>query len=391
MVDANGNKYYAYILVYVDDLLVIDKNPMLHMNQLKESYTVCKDTIKTPNIYLGADIKSVSYSDGTKAWTMGSETYVKGAVKNIKARLQEDGYRFNSKLSSIEYSAKQPFSTIDYRPELDTLTECNDDQAQFFQNIIGILRWLVELGQIDIAYETSVLSSYNASPRTGHLIQVLHIIKYLDIHPTNELTFDPQEFVFTETEEIETESKKRAMSQLYVDAAKDLPTNAPEPLGQPVQVNCFVDSDHAGDRITRRSHTGIILYLNKAPISWYSKKQSTVESSTFGSEFVALRLAVEQIISLCYKLRMLGIPIDGRANIFCDNESVFKNATLAESRLTKKHNSVCFHRVRESVAAGITMPFKVKSDYNLADLLTKSLSPHKRLALQKLIIPEHDG
>jgi hypothetical protein len=131
------------------------------------------------------------------------------------------------------------------------------------------------------------------------------------------------------------------------------------------------------------------MYLNTAPISWYSKKQSTVESSTFGSEFVALRISAEQIISLRYKLRMFGIPIDGPANVFCDNESVFKNASLAESRLKKKHNSVCFHRVRECVASAILMPFKVGTDFNLADILTKSLPAIKRLVLRKMIMPTH--
>ena len=86
---------------------------------------------------------------------------------------------------------------------------------------------------------------------------------------------------------------------------------------------------------------------------------------------------------------MLGVPLQGRANVFCDNDSVFKNASIAESCLTKKHNSVCFHHVRESVASGIAMPFKVKSDFNLADILTKSLPAHKRLFLQKLIMPSH--
>ena len=150
-----------------------------------------------------------------------------------------------------------------------------------------------------------------------------------------------------------------------------------------------MDSDHAGDKITRRSHTGILLYINSAPISWYSKKQTTVESSTYGSEFVALRLASEQIISLRYKLRMFGIPINGYANVFCDNESVFKNASFAESRLKKKHKSICFHRVRECVASMILMPFKVGTNFNLSDILTKSLSPFKRLSLRKLIMPTH--
>jgi hypothetical protein len=79
-------------------------------------------------------------------------------------------------------------------------------------------------------------------------------------------------------------------------------------------VSCFVDADHAGCRITRRSHTGIIIYLQGAPIMWYSKWQNTVESSTHGSEFTAMKTANEQIEAFCYKLHMMGIPIEGPAN-----------------------------------------------------------------------------
>ena len=149
------------------------------------------------------------------------------------------------------------------------------------------------------------------------------------------------------------------------------------------------DSNYATDKDTQRSLTGALVYLNKAPITWFSKQQSTVESSTFGSEFVALRLATEQIISMRYKLRMFGIPIDGWANTFCDNESVFKNSSIAESRLKKKHNSVCFHRVREAVASSILIPLKVDSKFNLADILTKALPPPTRLAIRKMIMPSH--
>ena len=388
-IDSMGNEYYSYILVYVDDILVIDEDPRKYMEMLKDSYTVREDTIKESDQYLGADIAKVYFNDGTYAWTMGACSYCKNAIKNIKVRLSEDGFKFNSKLSSVEYSAKQPFSTQDYRPELDTSTECTPDQMHLYQNLIGVLRWIVELGRIDIAYECALLSSYLAFPRTGHLNQALHMFKYLDIHTESELTFDPKLYSIDTNVLNEADEKIKAMSSLYVDAKEELPPNAPKPRGKSVQVNCFVDSDHAGDKITRRSHTGILLYLNSAPISWFSKKQTTVESSTYGSEFVALRLASEQIIALRYKLRMFGIPIEGYANVFCDNESVFKNASFAESRLKKKHNSICFHRVRECVASMILMPFKVNTNFNLSDILTKSLSPFKRLALRKMIMPSH--
>ena len=85
---------------------------------------------------------------------------------------------------------------------------------------------------------------------------------------------------------------------------------------------------------------------------WYSKRQNIVEASTFGSEFQAMKNAVELIESLRYKLRMFGVPIDGPTNIFCDNEAVDKNTTLSESTLKKKHHSIAYHRCREAVVAG---------------------------------------
>ena len=86
---------------------------------------------------------------------------------------------------------------------------------------------------------------------------------------------------------------------------------------------------------------------------------------------------------------MFGVPIDDYARVMCDNEAVYKNASIAESRLRKKHNSICFHRVREAVASGILVPFKVQSKYNLADILTKCLPEPTRVALRHMIMPTH--
>jgi hypothetical protein len=119
-----------------------------------------------------------------------------------------------------------------------------------------------------------------------------------------------------------------------------------------------------------RSQTGIIIFLNHAPIVWYSKKQNTVESSSFGSEFVALQIAVGLIILLSYKLRMMGIPIDTPCLTLCDNETSIRNSTIPESMLKKKHNSIAYHRVREAVAANILCIGYIPSNDNLADMLT---------------------
>ena len=147
----------------------------------------------------------------------------------------------------------------------------------------------------------------------------------------------------------------------------------PEPRGKPVGVTMFVDAAFAGDPITRRSHTGVIIFINNAPIYWYSKRQATVEASTFGSEFVALRVAVEMNDALRYKLRMMGFPIANASNVMCDNKSVVSNVTKVESTLKKKHLSVAYHKVRESCAKGAIRVAYKPTGLNLADTATKVL------------------
>jgi hypothetical protein len=120
-------------------------------------------------------------------------------------------------------------------------------------------------------------------------------------------------------------------SAFYPNAMELLPPNAPVPRGKPVQMITFVHSDHEGNQLTRRSRTGVLIYLNHAPIIWYSKKHNSVEASTFGSEFMALKTAAELVSGLRYKLRMMGIPIEGATQMRVDNMSVVNNTSLPES------------------------------------------------------------
>ena len=158
----------------------------------------------------------------------------------------------------------------------------------------------------------------------------------------------------------------------YPDAAEALPGKKIEALGNPVRVRAYVDANHAGNMANRRSHTGILIYVNNAPITWYSKRQNTVESSSFGSEYIALRICTEMIEALRYKLRTFGIPIDGPADVFCDNQSVVTNSSVPASVLNKRHNAICYHSVREVQAAGIIRIGWIDGKFNLADLFTKT-------------------
>ena len=119
--------------------------------------------------------------------------------------------------------------------------------------------------------------------------------------------------------------------------------SAPRPLGKEVDLRLYTDSSHADDKLTRRSRTGYFVFMNMALIDWMSKKQATVETSTFGAEFVALKHGIERVRGLRYKLRMMGVQISGPTDVYGDNMSVIKNTQRPESTLKKKSNSICYH------------------------------------------------
>ena len=96
------------------------------------------------------------------------------------------------------------------------------------------------------------------------------------------------------------------MLDFYRDAKEDVLLDMPEPRGKEVAVHCFVDASHTSNKTTRRSQTEIIIFVNKSPIIFFSKKQNSVETSTFGSEFTAMKQAVELVKALRYKLQMFG-------------------------------------------------------------------------------------
>lgn len=390
MVKPDGFKYYAYLVQYVDDILCIDVDPKLTMNQIELMFRL-KDGIEKPTMYLGTDSREwlIQDEDGIdhNCWGIGSESYVKEAVKTAESNFEKIGLSYSS---SRKEGRNTPFKNPDYRPELDTTDICNDEQVTLFQNLIGMLRWTCELGRVDILHETSLLSQYLAQPRLGHLQEAINIFYYLKHHNRSWMVMDPRRFdvewVPRRDNDVHPRERAKAMKEIYPDAIDELPYNIPEPRGHAVDISAFVDADHAGNQVTRRSHTGIILFVNMAPIIWYSKRQNTVETSTFGSEFVALKIAVELIESLVYKLRMFGVPIEGETRIFCDNESVVNSSGYPETVLKKKHCSVAYHKVRESVAAGKTLVYYESTNSNLADLFTKPLSASKRIPLVQAIL-----
>jgi hypothetical protein len=122
---------------------------------------------------------------------------------------------------------------------------------------------------------------------------------------------------------------------IYAGAEGLIPDDNPIPLGKPVVMTTFVDANLYHDLVTGKSVSGILHLFNKTVIGWYSKKQGTVETTTYGLEFAAARTAMEQIIDLCIELRYLGVPIKGSTTMFGDNKSVVNSASVPYARLHK--------------------------------------------------------
>ena len=372
----DGMEYYAYVLVYVDDLLHLHHDPNLFMDQLEHTYRLKENSVGEPDRYLGANIDRVQLKDGRIVWSMTSKDYVINAIRNLEDMLEKEGA---SPLKVFGKKAgERPFPS-NYRPELDVSPMLDDQLQSRYLQLIGILRWSIELGRVDIITEVSVLSQHQCLPREGHLTALYRIFWYLKCKTKNitgRLVFDPM--VPEIDEQLFNPHKQEVWKEFYPDAEEPLPPNMPEPRGAPLRVGCYVDADHAGNLMTRRSHSGIFIYLNNAPIQWFSKRQNTVESSSFGSEFIALRIATDMIEALRYKLRMFGVPVDGPADVFCDNKSVATNASIPTSVLNKRHNAICYHRIREAHTAGTIRVGWIQGEYNKADLATKTTLPTKR-------------
>ena len=124
--------------------------------------------------------------------------------------------------------------------------------------------------------------------------------------------------------------------------------------------------------------------INSTIIDWFSKRQATVEAATYGSEFMAARQAVQQIIDLRITLRYMGVPIDGPAWRFGDNESVIKSSKIPTSTLNNRHNVLSYHSVCAAIAAKVIKFRHIPGDTNIVDCLTKHLEPR---ILEPLIKP----
>ena len=381
---ADGSEYWEYILLYTDDALCISDHAEETLRKDLGRYFQLKETsIGPPKIYLGGHCRLVELDTGVKCWAFGSSQYVQAAVKNVEKALG-DRQLLGDNRFKLPARAKTPMPSS-YRVELDISPELGTKDASYYQSLIGILRWIVELGRVDICLECSIMSSQIALPRVGHLEQVLHIFGYLKTHHNAELVFDPTP---PEIDHAAFERRDWSTSEFgHLEQQEEIPRNAPQERGNGFTTSAKVDASHGCDTVTRRSRTGFLVWVNSALVCWFSKKQTSVESSSFGSEFCAMKLCCEYLRGLRYKLRMMGIPVYGPAYVHGDNQSVLANTTVPGSQLKKKAQSIAYHFIREGVARDEWRTAYVNTHLNESDLLTKILpdGEKRRSFVRKLL------
>ena len=367
---ANGDEDWEYILLYTDDALCISGHAEETLRKDLGKYFQLKEkSIGPPKIYLGGRCRLVELETGVKCWAFGSSQYVQSAVANVEKALA-DRQRLGDNRFKLPPRPRTPIQSS-YRVELDISPELDAKDASYYQSLIGILRWIVELGRVDICIECSIMSSQIVLPRVGHLEQVLNIFGYLKSHHNAELVFDPTP---PEIDHAAFDRRDWSTSEFgHLEQQEEKPRNAPQARGTGFTTSAKVDASHGCDTVTRRSRSGFFVWVNSALVCWYSKKQTSVESSSFGSEFCAMKLCCEYLRGLRYKLRMMGIPVYGPSYIHGDNQSVLANTTVPSSQLKKKALSCAYHFVREGSARDEWRTAYVNTHLNESDLLTKIL------------------
>ena len=347
----NGD-IYEYVAVYVDDTAFAVKEPQEFAKILMETYKFKLKGTGPITFHLGMDIQRED--DGTLCIT--PRKYLDKLMANYERLFG----------GPPKQTVTSPLEKGDH-PELDTSELLDEPGIQTYQSLIGSLQWVVSIGRFDVMTAVMTLSSFRAAPRKGHLQRVQRIYGYLAKMKHAAVRIRTDEPDYSDLPNIEFDWSR----SIYGELEEIIPSDAPKPLGKPVTFTHYVDANLMHDMATGRSVTGILHLINKTPVDWYSKKQATVETATYGSEFVAARTCVEQIIDLRNTLRYLGVPVNEKSYMFGDNDSVINSSMQIHAKLHKRHTMLSFHRVRECIASGMVSFHFIPGTINPADILSK--------------------
>jgi hypothetical protein len=252
---ATDHDGYDYIVTHVDDIAIAAKRTAEYMNQIEQEFQV-RNKEDSPSYYLGNDLKL-----HRNMIHVSNKIYVKETLQKY-----QNEHRTLPKKNI-------PMSP-DAHPELDKSDLLDEVEIRQYQKIIGIGQWLVVAGRFDINFAISSLSRYASAPRKGHLELAENVLGYLKKYPARGYIINPSPPKIDP--KYEMVALKEDFGGQYKYFHEDLDPRFPEPLIKELDINIFVDANHAHDKVTGRSITGVFRFVGSTPVIWSSKRQASV-------------------------------------------------------------------------------------------------------------------
>ncbi len=349
--DENHPEVYNYIVVDVDDLSKAILHPAEFMQLLIDKYKFkLGDTDDLAKAILRPAEFTQLIIDKYKFKLRGTgpiNFQGKEDVLCLKLLMHSNCMLANCKQMYGEKPSVKVTSSIlekNNHLELDDLELCALDRS-----VVGSPKWIVSLGRNDITTAAMTLSEFRSMPRKGHLLCTNCVVAYV-----LKIMCDPGNCI--RTHELDYSGiplvEHVLATSIYGELVELVPSNLPCPNDKPVTLTLFVEANLYHDWWdTGHSVKDIQCPINVTPIGWYSKYQSTVET-TYGSEFTAACTCVEQVIDLHNVLHYLGVPIHGSTLMFGDNKPVVDNLAQPHAKWHMRHTALSSHLVRGAITAG---------------------------------------
>ena len=301
-------------MVYVDDLAIALKDPRSIINTLTKSHGFKLKGMGLIDYHLGMTFQHNEHGE----LCISPMRYID---KMVDTYVQLFGQKPSTK-------ALLPLEKGDH-PEVDDSEFLGQEDTQKYQSLVGEMQWVISTGCFDINTAVMTLSSFRAQPRCSCLECIKHIYGYLYKLRNAQICMHTQEPDYSDVPEAEYDW----LVQVCICISELIPKDTPEPLGRHVTLTHYVDANLYHNMLTGHSVAGILHFMNKTPIDWYSKKQATVETVMYGSEFVAACTCIDQVMDLRLMLHYLGVPIREKSYMFGDNKSVVDSSTKPHSKL----------------------------------------------------------
>lgn len=328
------NEERVIVIIYVDDLILASKE----LDRLEYIKSKMKSTFKMTDLGQVRNILGINVQreGATGRMHLSQEKYIEDLLE-----------KFNMKHAITVSTPMDPNLKITKEMSPSTEEERQEMQSRPYRELVGGLIYLANATRPDIAFAASTLSRFCTDPGKDHWITAKRILRYL-----------------------------KATSQYGIIYDKD---------GR--CLTAYTDSDWAGDIDDRKSCSGNVLILSTGPISWKSKKQTSVALSTMEAEYAALSEVSREIVYIKRLLIHMGFekyvtpPID----VFCDNQSAIQLSKNAVYHKRSKHIDINFHFTRDLVEAKEIEIHYLQTDLMLGDILTKPLIKHKHIKCVEML------